>query len=141
VAGNIGARRVQTVASVLERLIHARLDEVDLNAGKKQVAAALDPIVQQLKAALDATKSEAPALSTLAATSSPEQSREVATRLQKLLSEFDPGAADFIETNRTALDPLFVGDAWAPFEKMVQDYSFAEAQSRLEEVLKKQFLA
>ncbi|HEY0551127.1 MAG TPA: response regulator [Verrucomicrobiae bacterium] len=141
VAGIIGARRVQTVASVLERLIHARLDEVDLNAGKKQVAAALDPIVQQLKAALDATKSEAPALSTLAATSSPEQSREVATRLQKLLSEFDPGAADFIETNRTALDPLFVGDAWAPFEKMVQDYSFAEAQSRLEEVLKKQFLA
>ena len=64
------------------------------------------------------------------------QSREAAAQLAKLLSEFDPGAADFIEANHAAVRPLFAGDGWPQFEKLVQSYSFADAQARLEQALK-----
>jgi len=53
-----------------------------------------------------------------------------------LLSKFDPGAADFIEANHLTLRLLFAGDAWQQFEKLVQGYSFAEAQTQLEQALK-----
>jgi len=55
----------------------------------------------------------------------------------KLLSEFDPGATDFVEAHQAALRPLLDGEAWPQFEKLVQSYSFADAQSRLEAALKK----
>jgi hypothetical protein len=70
------------------------------------------------------------------AVASPAQSREAAAQLQKLLAEFDPGAADFIEANQSALRPLFTGDSWAEFEKLVQSYSFADAQAQLEQASK-----
>lgn len=54
-----------------------------------------------------------------------------------LLAEFDPGAADFIETNRADLQPLFAGEKWAEFEKLVQGYAFAEAQAQLGQELKR----
>ena len=44
-------------------------------------------------------------------------------------------AADFIARNRPALRPLFAGDAWPQFEKLVQDYAFADAQALLERAL------
>jgi len=66
----------------------------------------------------------------------PAQSRAAATQLAKLLSEFDPGAADFIEANHGVLRPLFPGDAWPQFENLVQSYAFADAQARLEQSLK-----
>jgi hypothetical protein len=73
---------------------------------------------------------------TTSAPANPAQTREVAAQLSKLLAEFDPGAADFIETNRGALQPLFADGTWTPFEKLVQGYSFAEAQTQLEQALK-----
>jgi hypothetical protein len=71
-----------------------------------------------------------------ASAATPGQSREVAAQLTKLLSEFDSGAAEFIEANQTALRPLFAGDTWLQFEKLVQGYAFADAQARLEQALK-----
>jgi hypothetical protein len=59
-----------------------------------------------------------------------------AMQLRKLLSEFDPGASAFIETNRAALSPLFLGESWATFEALVQGYGFADAQARLDEALR-----
>jgi len=52
------------------------------------------------------------------------------------LAEFDPRAADFIETNRADLQPLFAGERWAEFEQLVQGYAFSEAQAKLEQALK-----
>ena len=65
----------------------------------------------------------------------PAQSREAAAQLTKLLSEFDPGAVDFIEANQAALRPLFAGEAWPRFEKLVQGYAFADAQTQLEQAM------
>ena len=53
-----------------------------------------------------------------------------------LLSELDPGAADFVETNRAALRPLFGDGTWPEFEQLVQGYAFADAQARLEQALR-----
>ena len=58
------------------------------------------------------------------------------TELTKLLSEFDPGAADFVETNQAALRALFPDGEWPEFEKLVQAYSFADAQAQLERASK-----
>jgi hypothetical protein len=49
--------------------------------------------------------------------------------------EFDPGAAEFIESHRAALHPIFGGEGWPQFARLVQDYAFAEAQARLEQAL------
>jgi hypothetical protein len=93
-------------------------------------------MIEQLKATLNSPTPEAPRLTPASAPVNPEQSREAAAQLTRLLSEFDPGAGDFIEANRAALDPLFKDGTWAQFEKLVQGYSFADAQIQLEQALK-----
>jgi hypothetical protein len=66
----------------------------------------------------------------------PAQTRAAAAQLTKLLSEFDPGAVEFIEANQAALRPLLPGDSWPQFEKLAQGYAFADAQAQLEQALK-----
>ena len=56
--------------------------------------------------------------------------------MTKLLSEFDPGAVDFLDTNQAALRSLFTAEAWAQFHKQVQSYSFGDAQAQLEQACK-----
>jgi len=102
----------------------------------QQVVAALDPLLARLQAAFSRTAAEAPAPAPAPASATPAQSREAAAQLTKLLSEFDPGAADFIEANGSALRPLFTSEAWTPFAELVRDYVFAEAQAQLEQALK-----
>jgi CheY-like chemotaxis protein len=135
VAGNIGAKPVQAAAAVLEKAIRSKAPASDVESAKQQTAIVLTPLVDGLKTALS---SSTPATSpTPAATvANPMQSRESANQLLKLLSEFDPGASDFIEANRATLQPLFADGTWADFEKLVQGYSFAEARARLEQVMK-----
>ena len=58
-------------------------------------------------------------------------------QLLKLLSEFDPGAGDFVEAHRPALQALFADGTWPEFEQLVQGYAFADAQSRLERAMMK----
>jgi two-component system, sensor histidine kinase and response regulator len=134
VAGNIGAKPVQTAAGALEKFIRSKAEAGEIESGKKQVTASLDPLVAQLQAALKSTAADTPAAAGPAA--SPAQSREAATRLAKLLADFDPGAADFVEANQAALRPLFAGDGWAQFEKFVRGYAFADAQAQLEQIIK-----
>jgi hypothetical protein len=100
------------------------------------VSALLDPLIAQLQAALGSTRPEAPVQTGTPASTNPAQTREMAAQLAKLLSEFDPGAADFVESNEMALSPMFKGESWTQFEKLVQNYSFADAQAQLEEALK-----
>jgi len=134
VAGNIGAKAVHTAAASLEKIIRAKGSTGEVNVATQQVATALDSLIAGLRAALNPAAS-AMSPGTPVAPVNAAQSRAAAEQLFKLLSEFDPGAADFIETKRNALQPLFADGAWADFEKLVQSYSFAEAQTRLEERL------
>jgi len=135
VAGNIGAKPVQLAADVLEKAIRGRASTAEVNSAKQQVAGALDPLVASLTSGLDSSVSPgtAPAQAAVVA---PDKSREAAVQLARLLSEFDPGAADFVEANQAALRPLFEVGMWTEFEKLVQGYSFADAQARLDEAIK-----
>jgi HPt (histidine-containing phosphotransfer) domain-containing protein len=137
VAGNIGATQVQAAAAPLEKLIHDRAPAKDLEDAKDRLASVLYPLVSQLRATFDSSSSGA-AESAPPVPINPAESRAAAGQLTTMLSEFDPGAADFVETNQAALRPLFGDGTWQEFEKLVQDYAFSDAQTRLEEALKRE---
>ena len=107
-----------------------------MESAKQQVAAALDPLVAELRAALGFARAETPGAVRDTAAGGSRASRAKPRRaVDRLLSEFDPGAADFIEANRAALRPLFADEAWREFEQLVQGYAFADAQAQLEQAL------
>ena len=137
VSGNIGAKAVQAAAAVVERLIRERTAGAELDAAREQAADALDPFINRLRAVFGSKTAEALAPATTVAVDL-AKTRQAAAQLNTLLSEFDPGATDFIDANRALLQPLFAGHRWAEFEKLVQAYAFSEAQAQLEEALKKQ---
>jgi len=136
VAGNIGATHVQLAAGALEKCIRDGGAEKDVEAAKQHVASSLDPLVAELRTLPDVVPSEDRMNAATATTVPLPQSREVAGRLTTLLSDFDPGATDFVQANQAALRPLFGDAGWPEFEKLVQDYAFADAQMRLEQALK-----
>jgi signal transduction histidine kinase/DNA-binding response OmpR family regulator len=137
VAGSIGARQVQSAAGTLEKLIRAKAMPRELDSAKNQVTAALDPLITRLKEVLPAPAPEARKQAVTSSPIDPAKSREAAAELLRLLSDSDPGAGDFIETNSTVLRHLFGDEGWSQFEKLVRDYSFATAQMRLEQAVEK----
>jgi hypothetical protein len=101
----------------------------------RQVAAALNPLLAQLRNLLPSPEPTTPSPNS-PPPADPAQTRAVAAQLTKLLSEFDPGAVEFVEANQVVLRPLLPGDLWPQFEKLVQGYAFADAQTQLEQALK-----
>jgi hypothetical protein len=132
VAGNIGAKAVQSAAGTLEILIRDRASAAELDSAKQSVSAALDPLVAQIQAAVSATACDFE-VDLTGPTADPAEARQAAAHLNRLLTECDPGAADFIAANRATLRPLFAGETWPQFEKLVQNYSFADAQEKLDQ--------
>jgi signal transduction histidine kinase/CheY-like chemotaxis protein/HAMP domain-containing protein len=141
VAANLGATQVPSAAGALEQSIRDGADAKDVRAATQRVAAHLEPVVTALRAALDAiaspgsTASASPGHSPATPPVDPARSREAASHLTTLLSELDPGAADFIEMNHAALRPVFDDGTWREFEGLVQGYDFARAQAQLEQAL------
>jgi CheY-like chemotaxis protein/HPt (histidine-containing phosphotransfer) domain-containing protein len=125
VAGNIGAKLVQSAAGKLEKLLR---ENGDADAATNELSAVLDPLIARLDAR-ETPASEAPAAPL------PSTLREAADRLTALLADSDPDAAEFVAANRSALEPLFAGPSWTEFERLVRDYAFPEALARLERAL------
>jgi signal transduction histidine kinase/DNA-binding response OmpR family regulator/HPt (histidine-containing phosphotransfer) domain-containing protein/CHASE3 domain sensor protein len=136
-AGNIGATSVQSVAGVLEKLIRNRAGAHELAEARHQVAAHLEPLVGALRGALQPAPAATPAPEPAAGSVNPAESRKAAGGLLALLSASDPSASDFLASHRAALRPLFAEGTWPAFERLVADYSFDEAQTRLEEALQR----
>jgi hypothetical protein len=61
----------------------------------------------------------------------PKAALEAAARLGTLLSEFDPAAAAFLESNEAALRALFANERWPQFQQLVAGYAFDEAAAEL----------
>src|SRR5262249_53192538 len=134
VAGNIGARQIQSAAGDLEQLIRNRVGGRDVETALRRLGAVLRPLVVELQAALPPVAPDVREETVAAPTRA--QSCEIGARLTALLSELDPGAAEFVRTNHAALRPLFSGGRWRTFEQLVDGYAFADAQAQLEEALK-----
>jgi signal transduction histidine kinase/DNA-binding response OmpR family regulator len=137
VAGNIGATHVQSAAGALEKAIHGGAPATDRQSAIQQVGSALAPVIAEIGDALSANAApELPRLPETPGVFDPAQSRESATTLRTLLSDLDPAAIDYLETNHAVLRPLFAVAEWPAFEDLVRGYAFADAQSRLEQALK-----
>jgi signal transduction histidine kinase/DNA-binding response OmpR family regulator/HPt (histidine-containing phosphotransfer) domain-containing protein len=130
VAANLGARQVQAAASVLEEIIRHRGPAAEMETALQQVAKVLDPLLAGLKKILPAPESTKPAVDSLAPVD-PAETRAAAEQLAKLLSDFDSGAVEFLDANRSALSSLFPSPAFAEFEKLVQNYDFSGAETQL----------
>jgi PAS domain S-box-containing protein len=136
VAGNIGAKAVQATASELEQAIRQRSPADELDAAKSRVSLVLAPLIASLQTSLESTGRAAPIESeTRVSAPALSEVHAVARELDQLLAEFDPRAVDFIEANRGRLYPLFSDQSWQTFATRVQNYSFAEAQTQLEQAL------
>jgi len=137
VAGNIGAKAVQASAGALEKAVRDHAANAQVEAALRSVASDLDPLVAQLRTSL-LPEAPIPAVQGQASarTMDRAQTCAVGEQLAMLLSEFDPGAADFIETNQGVLAPLFPGPSWTAFANLIQAYSFGDAQAQLEQALK-----
>ncbi len=81
----------------LEKLIRDGAETKDVNAGQHRVAARCGRWSTQLQAALERAPSTRAIAGSTTSDRRPGRSREAATRLTTLLSEMDPGAADFVE--------------------------------------------
>jgi two-component system sensor histidine kinase/response regulator len=137
VAGNIGAKQIQAASGAVEKLIRDGRAAAEIESAKAQLRAALEPVLNQLRAALHAATPAEPSGNGSAATPvDPAQSRAAAAELLRLLGEFDPGSVDFLEANAPALRALFPADGWAPFENHVRNYAFADAQAQLDQAVK-----
>jgi signal transduction histidine kinase/DNA-binding response OmpR family regulator len=137
VAGNIGATHVQSAAGALEKAIRDGAPATDTQSAIRQVGAAMAPILAEISGALSThAVPESPKLPETATAVDAAQSRESATTLRTLLSDLDPAAIDYLETNRAMLRPLFAVAEWPAFEDLVRGYAFADAQSQLEQALK-----
>ncbi|EEF58385.1 response regulator [Pedosphaera parvula] len=130
VAGNIGAKSLQVASGDLEKLIKERAHDADIETGRLNVSALLDPLLTRLQTALNNTVPQPTAQPDGVA--SPDQISEAVAQLKSLLAESDPGAADFIQAHRTVLHHLFRDGALVEFEKAVQNYAFSEAEEQLE---------
>ena len=134
VAANIGAKHVRTAAGMLEEAIRHQAGDYETQTSLRETAGALDRLLDALRAALpEAEDSNNPVDPPPPA--DPAQTRAAAQVLAGLLENFDPGAVEFIEANRSSLRPLFPGGAWEPFANLVQNYSFAEALAALQRAI------
>jgi signal transduction histidine kinase/CheY-like chemotaxis protein/HAMP domain-containing protein len=135
VAANLGATYVQSAAAAVEGSIRNRRSSADVTAAIEQLTAVLEPLLTSLRSALRVPAAAEPAPAPGRAPLDAARSRDAAARLAALLSDMDPGAAEYVEANSAALRPLFGDAAWSEFEKLVEGYAFSDAQARLEQAL------
>ncbi|NQW99173.1 response regulator, partial [bacterium] len=132
VAANLGAKQVQSAAGLLEEIIRHGGGAGETKPALRQVSKVLDPLVAGLWKFPPAPEVTAPDVLPPA---DPTATRAAAEQLAQLLSDFDSGAGEFLAANRTALQSLFPGPAWAEFGKSVENYDFAGAEAQLAQVL------
>jgi two-component system sensor histidine kinase/response regulator len=138
VAGNIGAKSVQTAAGILEKLIRNRAKSEEVESARAHLDVVLAPLIAELRDALKAVAPEtAPQSDAVQIAREPAQFHEAAEHLASLLSEFDPGAADFIEANQSRLRPLFTNEEWEQLKQHARAYAFQECQVLVAKAMQK----
>jgi two-component system sensor histidine kinase/response regulator len=120
VAGNIGAKAVQSAAGEVEKTIRTRAGRPDIRLLRDELAA----IVAALDSVLGASE---PSI----ATADPARAMIAAETLMPLLEQCDPGAIAVIESERPGLRSLFTSEGFGEFEQLVTAYAFDDAIDRL----------
>jgi PAS domain S-box-containing protein len=132
VSGSLGAGLVQTAAGTVEKLLRGQAAADATNSALEQLAAALDPFVTRLGAALTSTTTT-PAAPTPAV--APARIRAMAEQIKQLFAAFDTNAITFVEENEASLRPAFDAATWDQFLRQTQQFAFADAQAILDQAL------
>lgn len=133
VAGSLGAGPVQTAAAAVEKLLRDQAAAEATNSALEQLAAALEPFLNNLRSALVSSSSDAVAGPAVA----PARIRDVAAQLKKLFAAFDTTAVTFAEENEASLRPAFDAVTWERFLRQTQEFAFADAQALLDQALER----
>ncbi|CAH0262134.1 Signal transduction histidine-protein kinase BarA [Massilia sp. Bi118] len=136
VAGNIGARELQTLAQAVEEgLALAEPDRGRLAAGVRALDAAVDATMHSLdqyfasRAAQAAIQPAPPAQE--AVTHAPADTLQAIAQLEQLLAEFSGDATDYFETVRGQLAGVLETPVLARLEQHLSRYEFEEARQLL----------
>jgi two-component system sensor histidine kinase/response regulator len=135
VAGNLGARLIQQMAGKVEKAIGAKAAASELDPLVNELGAALADFVDRLRDALPPPDT-APPTAASAAPLDPEQARRVVGEMIAHLNNFDPAAGECFEANRAVFRALLQGEAFTSFEQHVSGFAFAEAMALLEPAAK-----
>ncbi|MFC5547723.1 hybrid sensor histidine kinase/response regulator [Massilia aerilata] len=136
VAGNIGARELQTLAQAVEEgLALAEPDRGRLAAGVRALDAAVDATMHSLDQyfagrAAQAAIQPAPAVQE-AVTLAPADALQAIAQLGQLLAEFSGDATDYFETVRGQLAGVLETPVLARLEQHLSRYEFEEARQLL----------
>jgi two-component system sensor histidine kinase/response regulator len=136
VAGNIGAGPLCSAAGALERVIRDHGKPVALDSAMQKLSSVLEPLMAELRTAFNSAESESGTRPPDAAPVSLLALRETAAELNRLLSDSDPAAVEFVQANRAALRGLFAEETCVKFEKLVESYAFADAEAQLAKAIK-----
>jgi hypothetical protein len=125
VAGNLGAGVIQAAAAELEKAIAGREKPERTTALCQQLNEAMTALVGLLLPALGAGPPAA------AAAVDPAQWQAVAAQMKKYLEEFDPAAAECLESHRELFRAAFGEGNFSVFEQQIQNYAFDAAAAQL----------
>jgi two-component system sensor histidine kinase/response regulator len=133
VAGNLGAKPVQTTAAELEKLIRDHADVSSVEAARQRLAENLGALVEQLRFSLG-EETQLPAAAAIAV--DPAQAKLVVEQMLRLLSEFDAAAGDSFKKDRTVFAAIFSGAELTRFDGLLENYNFVEAEALLKSAIK-----
>jgi HPt (histidine-containing phosphotransfer) domain-containing protein len=132
VAGNIGARALQSLSQEIEEEAGRPAPDA---AALERSAAALERAVADLMDALDTYFANAPevpaAVPYTEDAASPEDAQQAVAQLERLLAEFSGEATDYFDTVRAPLGRLLGPGALARLEAHLSRYEFEEARAVL----------
>jgi two-component system, sensor histidine kinase and response regulator len=134
VAGNLGAKNLQSAAADLEKLLRDHATTETIEPARLRFEENLSALLERLRPALGEEKPAAAAVA--AAPVDLTQLKPVVEQTLKQLSEFDAAAGDSFEANRAVFASLFSAGEFARFEQHLQGYAFGEAQALLEAAAK-----
>jgi PAS domain S-box-containing protein len=135
VAGNIGARELQTLAQAVEEgLSLASGDRARMAAGVRALEAAVEATMHSLDsyfAARAAQPAEPPPAPAFDGAAMPADARQILAQLEQLLAEFSGDATDYFETVRGQLAGVLETAVLARLEQHLSRYEFEEARQLL----------
>jgi two-component system sensor histidine kinase/response regulator len=136
VAGNIGARELQTLAQAVEEgLALAEPDRGRLASGVRALDAAVDATMQSLDSYFRrpgrAGGEPAGAARASPVAAAPADALQAVAQLEQLLAEFSGDATDYFETVRAQLAGVLETPVLARLEQHLSRYEFEEARQLL----------
>jgi HPt (histidine-containing phosphotransfer) domain-containing protein len=137
VAGNIGARELQTLAQAVEEgLSMASSDRARMAAGVRALQAAVDATMHSLdnyfaSHAAQAPVPDAPAPAHAPGSAAPADALQAVAQLEELLAEFSGEATDYFEAVRAQLAGVLESQVLARLEQHLSRYEFEEARGLL----------